>query len=273
MLSFLFDWTEMLSLKLKKVIKDKKNDFRPKERKCAKKGNRNEYQTIDRRIKVARIEISTVTQMQLAISYISQRRMQSLFLPLRIALFSFSMLNVLTIFNDNFFWHPFFSTQTRFSPKLFFLQRKQIINLPVTVTHSHWRNRDKPSNGHNAKVEKWATGDNFVNIVIGLSVNREKCRIFVFAMIHLSRRTLFFHLFFQQIFNNYTVFKRWESRENHTNLRWLLCTDNWARITRFWTVRDWIKVWNVSDNDIEIGHNYPWSSYTFPRTVALTFRN
>lgn len=95
----------------------KKKRFSTKEKECAKK--KIKYQTIDLKIKGARIEISTVTQMQLAISYISALRMQS-FSFFANCFLLFFVLEVLTIFNDNFFWHPSFK---RISVLLSFLKR------------------------------------------------------------------------------------------------------------------------------------------------------
>lgn len=50
--------------------------------------------------------------------------------------------------------------------------KSQIINLPVHC-HTHIRRR-KYLNGHNREVENQATGDNFVNIVIGFFEKREE---------------------------------------------------------------------------------------------------
>lgn len=72
---------------------------------CRKK--KIKYQTIDE-MKGARIDLSTITRMQLAILYISQTLNGVFsFRANRFFFFIVILLKVLTIFKDHFFWFPF----------------------------------------------------------------------------------------------------------------------------------------------------------------------
>lgn len=101
-------------------------------------GQRKNVQKINRRSERPQIENSTVTRMQLAISYISELWMAS-FLYIANRVFFFSSLKVLTISMTIFVQSLFLLLFITFLLSLL----NPIINLPVTVTVPHIRRKVK----------------------------------------------------------------------------------------------------------------------------------